>query len=265
VGGAWTSAGVDAVLDLLARRPDDVRPLLDRAPQTNEVGRSAALLGGLLRSVARYALPVRLFEIGASAGLNLFADRFRYLDATGAGWGDAESPVVLAGAWEGTPLPLDVEVVVSERGGGDVSPIDVGSEAGRLTLSAYVWPDMTARWERLGGAIEVARRQSLEVVRSGAGPYVEGLRLADGHLTVLWHSVMWQYVPPDERERVTARLAELGGQATDDRPLVHLFAEPTRRTPEDRHRFWVVSETWPGGEREYLGRMAPHGVPVTWE
>jgi hypothetical protein len=82
---------------------------------------------------------------------------------------------------------------------------------------------------------------------------------------VLWHSVMWQYVPRDEQERVTARLADLGAEATEDRPLVHLFAEPTRRTPEDRHRFWVVAQTWPGGDVEYWGRMAPHGVPVTWD
>jgi hypothetical protein len=265
VGGTWTSAGVDAVLDLLARRPDDVRPLLDQAPQTNEVGRSAALLGGLLRSVARHSLPVRLFEIGASAGLNLFADRFHYLDAAGSAWGDPHSPVVLPGAWQGAALPLDVEVVVAERGGCDVNPIDVGSEEGRLTLTSYLWPDMTARCERLTGAVEVARREPPQVVRAGAGPYVEGLRLVDGHLTVLWHSVMWQYVPREEQEQVTARLAELGAQATDDRPLVHLFAEPTRRTPEDRHRFWVVAERWPGGEKEYWGRMAPHGVPVTWE
>ena len=82
---------------------------------------------------------------------------------------------------------------------------------------------------------------------------------------MLWHSVMWQYVPGDQQERVTAQLQELGERATDDAPLVHLFAEPTRRTPEDRHRFWVVAETWPGGERSHLGQMAPHGLPVTWE
>jgi hypothetical protein len=73
-------------------------------------------------------------------------------------------------------------------------------------------------------------------------------------------------VPGDQQRRVTARLAELGAQATDDAPLVHLFAEPTRRDSHDRHRFWVVARTWPGdGERRFLGLMAPHGVPVTWE
>jgi hypothetical protein len=256
---------VDAVLDLLERRADDVRVLLDQPPQTNEVGRSAALLGGLLRSVERHRLPVRLFEIGASGGLNLYADRFRYVDEAGRGWGDPDSPVVLAGGWRGTPLPVEEQVVVVERGGCDVNPVDVTTEDGRLTLTAYVWPDMAARHARLAGAIEVARRRPVRIERAGAAAYVERLGLVEGRLTVVWHSVMWQYVPRDQQERVRTRLEELGATATERMPLVHLFAEPTRRTPQDRHRFWVVAETWPGGRREYLGHMAPHGVPVTWE
>jgi hypothetical protein len=268
-GGAWSTPGVAAVVDFLARRPDDIRPLLDQAPQTNEVGRSAALYGGLLHAAARYPLPVRLFEIGASAGLNLFADRFRYLDDTGRPWGDTGSSVVLEGAWLGSPAGVTREsadeVVVVERGGGDVHPVDVTTEDGRLTLASYVWPDMSARHARLAGAIELARRQPIRVAQLDAASYVEELATADGHLTVLWHSVMWQYVPGDQQERVTAHLQELGELATGGAPLMHLFAEPMRRTPEDRHRFWVVAETWPGGERTHLAQMAPHGLPVTWE
>ena len=93
VGGRWSTAGVPAVLDFLARRGDEVRPLLDHAPQTNEVGRAAALVGGLLRLADRWRHPVRLFEIGSSGGLNLQADRFRITDGAGGGWGDPASPV----------------------------------------------------------------------------------------------------------------------------------------------------------------------------
>jgi hypothetical protein len=265
VGGTWTSDGVAAVLDLLERRAADVRPLLEHAPQTNEVGRSAALLGGLLR-VARTPLPVRLFEIGASGGLNLWADRFRYTDDAGGGWGDPRSPVLLEGAWEGSALGRKGSVAVVERGGCDVHPVDASTEDGRLTLTSYVWPDMTARHARLAGAIALAREEPVRVEQKDAASYVEGLDLAPGRLTVLWHSVMWQYVPREQQERITARLAELGKQAREDTPLAHLFAEPTRRTPQDRHRFWVVAQVWPGdGERTFLGLMAPHGVPVTWE
>jgi hypothetical protein len=131
---------------------------------------------------------------------------------------------------------------------------------------------MTARHARLAGAIELARSRPVEVERADAATYVDRLGVVPGTLTVVWHSVMWQYVPRDQQQRVTARLAELGAAATDDAPLVRLFAEPTRRTPTDDHRFWVCTEAWPGGflgaepgERRFLGLMSPHGVPVTWE
>jgi hypothetical protein len=216
--------------------------------------------------VERWPLPVRLFEIGASGGLNLQADRFRCSDDAGGQWGDPQSPVSLGGAWKGASLPLGQTLTIVERGGCDVHPVDVTTEDGRLTLTSYVWPDMTERHARLAGAIELARTRPVQVERADAASYADRLTLVPGAMTVLWHSVMWQYVPREQQERVAARLAALGVTATDDSPLVHLFAEPTRRTPEAEHEFWVCAEAWPGGgERTYLGRMAPHGVPVTWE
>ena len=265
VGGVWSSAGCDAVVAFLTARGDELRPLLEQAPQTNEVGRAAALVGGLLRLTAQWPLPIRLFEIGASGGLNLQADRFRLLGAAGA-WGDVDSPVVLEHAWDGVPLPVGADLRVVERGGCDVSPVDVATEDGRLTLTSYVWPDMAARHQRLAGAIGLARQHPVRVERLDAATYVERLALLPGHLTVLWHSVMWQYVPPPEQARVTARLADLGRAASDEAPLVHLYAEPSRRMPGEEHRFWVWAQTWPGaGEPVVLGRMAAHGLPVTWE
>ena len=265
VGGAWSSRGSDAAVAFLAARGDEVRPLLDQAPQTNEVGRATALVGGLLRLTARWPLPVRLWEIGASAGLNLQADRFRISGPAGA-WGDPASPVVLEDAWSGTPLPVDDGLRVVERGGCDVSPVDVTSEEGRLTLTSYVWPDMTGRHQRLAGAIALARTRPVPVERVDAASYVERLTLVPGRLTVLWHSVMWQYVPREQQEAVTTRLDDLGREASEEAPLVHLYAEPTRRTAEDDHRFWVCARIWPGpSERVFLGRMAAHGVPVEWE
>ena len=83
---------------------------------------------------------------------------------------------------------------------------------------------------------------------------------------MLWHSVMWQYLPAAERDRILQRIQQLGDQAdSDGSRFVHLFLEPTRRTPESEHEFLVVVTTWPGGERRILGRAAPHGLPVTWE
>ena len=64
--GAWP-----AFRDLLEAQRDTVRTLVDRPVQTNEAGRSAALLGGFFTVARETGLPLRLLELGSSAGLNL--------------------------------------------------------------------------------------------------------------------------------------------------------------------------------------------------
>src|SRR5690349_15899290 len=113
--------GPAAFVDLVEDEPDDVREWLDRAPQTNEVGRATALYGGLLQLPG--GLPVRLAEIGSSGGLNLRADRFAYLDDAGRRFGDPAAHVVLDAAWRGRSL-TDVPVEVVERLGSDLHPVD---------------------------------------------------------------------------------------------------------------------------------------------
>jgi hypothetical protein len=89
VGGHWdTDAGWPDIAQAASEHTDYLRGALDQPPQTNEVGRSAALIGGLLALVDRFDVPVRLFEIGCSAGLNLRADHYRYR-YPGGEWGPA--------------------------------------------------------------------------------------------------------------------------------------------------------------------------------
>lgn len=263
VGGRWAAEpGTAAFLRLLSDQPDVVREWLDRPPQTNEVGRSSALYGGLLQLSAR--LPVRLFELGSSGGLNLLADRYSYRDEAGAWFGAPESPVVLDPAWRGRPLE-SWPVQVVERCGCDRLPVDPSTSEGRLLLTAYVWPDQAARLDRLRGALKEAARGPAPVRRMSAGEFVAGLELAPGTTTVLWHSVMRQYMSADERAEVDAGVAALGSQATAEAPFVLLFLEPLRRTPSSKHEFLVVMEAWPGGAQRILGTSVGHGVPTTWE
>ncbi len=266
VGGVWDDgAGTQAFLALLEQEPAAVREWLDRAPQTNEVGRAAALYGGLCLLPEALRLPVRLCEIGASGGLNLLADRLAYVDADGVVHGDADSPVRLAPAWRGPSPPDWPDLRVVERSGCDVNPVDASTTEGRLTLTAYVWPDQQARIERLRGALSLVQQHPPDVRRQGAGDFVDGIDLRAGTTTVLWHSVMWQYLPRAEQDRVRARIGQLAEAAGPESPFVHLSLEPTRPTPDSEHRFLVVLESWPGGGRRVLGAAAPHGLPVTWE
>jgi hypothetical protein len=264
VGGTWDAeGGWRAFRALLAESPDAVREWLDRPPQTNEVGRATGLMAGLLELARLCDLPVRLFEIGSSGGLNLLADRFRYVTADRS-VGPADSPVVLDPAWTG-PVPEVEPPTVVERLGSDVMPVDVRKSQGRLVLTAYVWPDQTQRFERLRGALDLAQDTPYDVLTQGAGDFVESLALGSGTTTVLWQSVMWQYLPAEEQSRVTAALERLGADATETRPLAHLRMEPMRRTPEGEHEFLLALTRWPTGERRILARSRAHGVPTDWE
>lgn len=258
--GAWT-----ALRAVLGRHKDELRGLLDQPPQTNEVGRAAALIGGLAHVVDRWPHPVRLFEIGASAGLNLRADHFRVELTDGRGFGPPDSPVVLRDAWRGRIPPLGGRVDVVERAGCDTAPLDPTTADGRLRLTSYVWPDQIARLERLRGALDVAARVPATVDQRPAAEFVDRIELVPGATTVLWHSVMWQYLDRAEQAAVAARLDALGATATDESPLAHLALEPRRRTPDSDHEFLLVMRTWPAGEERILCTAAGHGPPIVWE
>ena len=171
----------------------------------------------------------------------------------------------LDGAWQGPPLDPWPDLEIVERVGSDVMPVDVGTTEGRLTLTAYVWPDQTARLERLRGAFALAAQTPVEVRRQDAVSFAEAIELREGTTTVLWHSVMWQYLSRAEQDAVTARIEELGAAATDTAPFAHLLLEPTARTPDSEHDFLVVLTEWPTGERRILGDSPGHGIPTTWE
>jgi hypothetical protein len=263
VGGTWDAeAGWGAFLALLARDGGAVREWLDRPPQTNEVGRSAALYGGLLHLPRD--LPVRLLEIGASAGLNLRADRFGYTDEQGRRFGDSSAELVLDGAFTGRPLEPWLELVITERLGSDVRPLDPATEHDRLVLTAYVWPDQAARLKRLRAAFAAAARTPAEVRRQDAVGFMDDIELGEGTTTVLWHSVMWQYLSAEERAAVASRIVELGASATVRRRFAHLRSEPARRMVEGPHEFLVRITTWPGGEDRLIGKTVGHGLPTNW-
>lgn len=249
-----------AFRDALAEHAGEIRAGFADPPQTNEVGRAAPLVGGLLAVAAATGLPIRLLEIGASAGLNLRADHFRLLHEGGA-YGP-ESPVVLADAWRGLPS-VDAPLVVAERRGCDPNPLDAASPDAQRRLLSYVWPDQTARVGRLRAAFEVAARVPATVVRAGAAEFLDGLAPQPGTATVVWHSTMRAYLSEDEAARVDRHIANAGAAATEDAPVARLSFEG--RDASRLNAVQVVAlRLWPGGQRRVLGEGPSHGLPVTW-
>ena len=262
VGGTADAAAAWPVARELVRDEPALAELVRAPVQTNEVGRSAALLGGLQHVVAGTGLPVRLLEIGASAGLNLRVDAFGYQVGSRV-LGDPASEVRLTEPWSGA-VPPDVPVEVVERLGCDPAPLDPSSTTDRLTLTSYVWADQLARVERLRGALSVAARVPARVEREPASVFLERTlaAAAPGVVTVVWHSVVWQYLTPPERLAVQRVLREAGRRASDRAPLARLSLEPDRRPGAGG--FLVELTTWPGGRRRVLAGARGHGPPVVW-
>lgn len=248
-----------AFLDAVAEHEDEVAAAMVRGVQTNEVGRSAVLLGGFLE-LARLGLPLRILEVGASAGLNLRVDRYRFTSRATPGFGPADSALVFEDAWAGRSPDLGLPLVVGERRGCDLAPIDPATEAGRLRLRSYVWPDQPARRARLDAALEVAATMPVPVDRADAVSWATAA-LAEpvpGMCTVLTHSIVFQYLSPDDRRRFLDLVDAAGARATPDAPLAWLRMEPGGEQAETRLTLW------PDGPHETIARSPYHGPPVTW-
>jgi hypothetical protein len=249
------------VLGAVRERQSAIRAFLVSPPQTNEVGRSGVLVGGFLQIAKDTGLPLRCLEIGASAGLNAIWDRYHY-DIGAAGWGDPQSAVRIAPSWEGPSPPIDAPIHVIERLACDIAPVDLEDSAQRLRLRAYVWADQLERLSRLESAMDLARAYGPRVERADAAYWVR-TRLrepAEGSATVLYHSIMWQYMPPETQASIRASLEDAGRQATGAAPLAWLRFEPLDSVSRPELRMTL----WPGPREVRLAVAHPHGSSVTW-
>lgn len=247
----------DAAAPLLEAEREALLAFLANPPQTNEVGRAAVLMAGLLAAAARFPLPMRLYELGASAGLNLILERYGY-DLGGLATGDAASPLRLRPDWDGPPPP-GAPVRVAGRAGVDLHPADPARNG--ETLLAYVWPDQPERLRRLEAALAVAAAHPPGIAQGDAADWLERtLPGAEaGTMRVVLHSIAFQYFAPGTQRRIADLLEERGAEAREDAPLAWLRYE---HVPGDA-RASLRLRTWPGSER-LLGWAHPHGTWVEW-
>ncbi|MDX1711142.1 MAG: DUF2332 family protein [Rhodovibrionaceae bacterium] len=251
----WSA--IDAAV---AANSERVLQWLNQPPQTNEVQRSAALLPGFLWLARRFRLPFVLSEIGASAGLNLFWERYGY--RLGADfWGEPNSPVQLAPEWQG-PTPGRADVKIMDRRGCDLSPLNAGRAADRVRLLSYVWADQRERVRRI--------RAALDIVAAAGGPPVDtadAVSWLEARLNtssrdavhVIYHSIAWQYLAEEAQSRGRDLIAEAGRRARDDAPLAWLSMKADGRQPGAA----VTLQFWPGGETLTVARADFHGRWVT--
>jgi hypothetical protein len=270
-GSAPPDAAWPAARRTIVEHEAVVRRLARRTVQTNEPGRCVSLYGGLLWLSERHGLPIRLLEIGASAGLNLNPDRLRYV-VGGTQLGDAASPLEFVEPWQGTPVGdpagAAARLRVTERAGCDMAPIDPTTADGLLTLQSYIWPDEPERLARIAHAAAVAARHPVSLQRASAAAWLAAELAAarPDRLTVVWQSVVNQYLDSGERDAIRRAIARASG------PLAWLTLEPPRPVAAKDGSFELLCHERPTdgdgdgpGETRLLARAGYHGPPVVWQ
>jgi serine/threonine protein kinase len=164
--------------------------LRTRRVQTNEVTRSLAWLWpATLAGAGGSSRPLSLFDIGASAGLNLVAEavEVRWRRSTGAS------------------LSVARDLDIRRRTGFDPRPLDVTRAEDRDWLKACVWPEQRARLERLDAAIaafpKASPRPELLLLRGSSAP-AKLEAATEGHpeeLAIAYQTLVSGYMPSDER------------------------------------------------------------------
>jgi hypothetical protein len=233
--------------------------ILERRTQTNEVGRLATL-------APVFALvdgPVALIEVGASAGLCLYPDRYSYdWPQVGALAGPTGSPTLTCQAEGPMPVPTRLPEI-GWRGGIDLNPLDVHDADAMAWLTNLVFPEQEWRRERLRTAIEVARAEPPAI---RAGDLLDELPgLLDevrGHGTPLvFHTAVIAYLEPDDRRRFHAMMTGLVADGacrwiSNEAPVVLPELAPPDEPPPGR--FVLALDGTP------LAWTEGHGGAIAW-
>lgn len=234
-----------------------------RSLQTNEPLRCAALLPAL----SRIDGPIALLEVGASAGLCLYPDRYSYRyrldDGTVMGIDPGEAgPVVLEARWRGPATRVRLPEVVW-RAGIDLQPRDAADPSDRAWLTGLVWPGEDGRAQRIMAAMDVVAAQPPLMVAGDAADVLADVAAqapAGATLVVTTPGVL-VHVPRAARTRIVDAARRAGRWVTLDPPGLHAAVRGTWRPEPD-------PAVWPNGvfalalDGEVLAAVDPLGGVV---
>ncbi len=252
------SATDDALWDAVARALRDhharISTFIDSPPQTNEVRRAAVLIAAGHVIATHFPNPMRVSELGASAGLNLNWDQFA-LSIGRETFGPSDAPLTLAPDWTG-PLPPDTAPTVVERRGVDLNPVDPVTDS--LRLRAYLWPDQPERLTLTDAALALPHAR---VEKADAIDWLAP-RLAPvaGQTHMIYTTIAWQYFPVETQRRGLEMIEAAGAKATPDSPLAFMQME----NDGGENGAALALRLWPGDLRLPLGRADFHGRWVAW-
>jgi hypothetical protein len=259
----------------LAHRAEVLELLATEQVNTNEVGRSAVLGPALTHVASRTGASLAQLDVGCSAGLNLFCDRYRldYGPAGATGPPDAAVRIVCEVVGGRPPIAPTLPAIVA-RVGLDQSPVDVSDPRQLQWQLACAWPD-TGRLPRTRRALDQARRDPATLHRGDAVARSGELlaTLPDDALAVVTTTWVVAYLSAEKRDGFRDALAV----ASKCRPVVWISAEgqgvvdlvPTDGDPPTLREveasvLGLVTFRDGDADAELLGYVHPHGSALDW-
>ena len=232
---------------------------LSRATQTNEARRLATLVPAL----DGIDEPIALIEVGASAGLCLYPDKWRYRFGPGRYLGEVNRPLLETDASASVPVPKSAPKV-AWRAGIDLNPLDAADPATRDWLEALVWPDARGevdgeRVDTLRTGLAIARRDPAHMITGDLLEHIDdAIAQARRHArrVVVWHSAVLAYLDEASRDRFSARMLASGARwIANEGPAVVPGEAAAWAAPGD---FVLRINGRP------VARTQPHGRSITW-
>ncbi len=235
--------------------------MLAKRTQTNEVGRCAALLPLL----AALPQPLALLEVGASAGLCLYPDRFSYQYGKLARVDPPDGPGrVLINCTVDGPVPVPVAVPkVVWRAGIDLNPLDVTDARHMRWLEALIWPEQEDRRRRLAAAIKVAQSGPPYLVAGDLNDKVTDVagQAPDDATLVIFHTSVLAYLDAAARSAFAATVRDLPGYwISNEIPSAVQFEEGSLPPSPDPARLLTVIAQ----DGQPVAYASPHGQYLHW-
>ncbi len=237
--------------------------ILSRATQTNEAGRLATLVPAF--AALGETRPLALLEVGASAGLCLYPDRWGYEWTGEASTSLGPQPRLSCRVRGAAPLPAALPQV-AWRGGVDLNPLDVRDADAMAWLENLVWPEQDERRSRLRRAVEVARADPPHLVRGDLLDRLPELvaGAAEHGPVVLFHTAVIAYLTDEDRERFADLAAGLVADgacrwvSNEAKRVLPRITETGPPIPEEKPTFVLgidgAAVAWTHG----------HGRSMTW-
>jgi hypothetical protein len=204
-----------------------------------------------------------LLEIGASAGLNLNFDKF-YGCFGQLRMGDPSSSLRFMGDWfSNAPDVPRIGAVAINRRGCDISPLDVTQTDNETRLLSFVWPDQRLRLDRLRSAISIAKTHRPAVDTASADEWISlQLSRPSEHATLIFHSIVWQYLGTETQNRLKHIIHRAGASATPTAPIVWARMEPAGPVADIQVDVFDGSSSEPRHYR--LAEIGYHGQNMNW-